>query len=73
MKTGTNTENINRKSSSQEIRVLEEPAIPENASVTYGEVDSMGNWLTRQIFLKGKEVKFEKRIITYYEDSVGGH
>ena len=73
MKTGTNTENINRKSGSQEMRVLEEPAIPENASVTYGEVDSMGNWLTRQMFLKVKEVKFEKRIITYYEDSVGGH
>ena len=73
VKTGTNTENINRKSSSQETRVLEEPTIPASTSITYGEVDSMGNWLTRQIFLNGKEVKFEKRIITYYEDSVGRH
>ena len=70
MKTGTNTENINRKSSSQEINTIEETTIPEKSSVTYGAIDSMGNWLTRQIFLNGKEMKFEKRIITYHEDSV---
>ena len=33
----------------------------------YKEYDSYGNWIKREIYVKGNLVEFETRDITYYE------